>query len=344
MKTMFYNIFGVVRNLFIKIKQHQFLTTLVFLLLMSAFTLFCLINCQLRDNLLSESQFSTGPITADTVNQNSNPDQNINSNLATNSNSSNKNTNKKSTSSSTSGHSDSDTSDESAPAPSGTGEESLSGIVAIYSDSQSDTDLEDQNHQRVVDYILSTSANPIFHAGDLMEDGTLNSLNRFNNVTATLRETRSFYAAIGNNERNSSLYFDNFIFPNNERWYSVNSGNLRVIILDSVYSASDPAQLSWLASELQNATSQSRITCVIYHYPTFASTIESILENYGADFVVAGHYHSYAHSINDGINYFVATGQPSIGYFIVKTYTTRSVVYVYNSSNSLVDTITINNR
>ena len=35
-------------------------------------------------------------------------------------------------------------------------------LIAFYADSQSDTDLEDQIHQRVVDWILGTSANPIF--------------------------------------------------------------------------------------------------------------------------------------------------------------------------------------
>lgn len=333
---------NLIKNIVLKIRQHQFFTALIFLFLISFFTLVCQINGQFGNNLSSESQFFNNSITADTINQNSTSDQNSDS--VSNSNSANKNTNKKAAPSSNSSNSNSGTSDGSTPAPSGDTEESLSSTVAIYADSQSDTDEDDQNHQRAVNYILNTSGNPVFHAGDLMEDGTLESLNRFNNVTATLRATRTFYAAIGNNERNSSLYFDNFTFPNNERWYSVNSGNLHVIILDSVYSASDPSQLSWLASDLQSAASQSRITCVIYHYPTFSSTIESTLENYGADFVVAGHYHSYAHSINDGINYFVTTGQPSIGYFLVKTYSTRAVVYVYNSSNSLVDTITINNR
>lgn len=224
--------------------------------------------------------------------------------------------------------------------------EVLSATVAFYADSQTDNNPvgEEENHQKVVNYILGTSANPVFHAGDLMEDGTQASLDSFNAVTTTLRASRSFYSAIGNNERNSSLYFNNFIFPNNERWYSVNIGNLHMIILDSVYSASDPSQLSWLQSDLQSTASQNRITGVMYHYPTYSSTVGSILTNNNVDFVVAGHNHSYAHTISNGVHYFVCSGQQSIGYLLAKVYSSTISISAYDSSNGLIETISISNR
>lgn len=232
------------------------------------------------------------------------------------------------------------------PAP-----ESPSAVVAFYADNQSDSDSEDATHQRTVNNILAKGANPVFHAGDIMEDGTQESLIRFNNVTNTLRSTRTFYAALGNNDRTvgdtstpSQLFLANFNFPNNERWYSVNIGNLHMIILDSAFAAASQSQKNWLATDLQSTASQNRITGVLYHHPSFSSSINSYLINHGADFVVAGHNHSYQHTSSNGIHYFVTSGQPSLGYLIAKVYSDKVTMTAYNQNNGTIDSVTFNKR
>jgi predicted phosphodiesterase len=244
-----------------------------------------------------------------------------------------------------------DTESEPEPEPEPEPPESPSAYVAFYADNQSDSDADDANHQRVVNYILNTGANPIFHAGDLMEDGTQDSLDRFNTVTSTLRSTRTFYAALGNNDRKvgdsstpSQLFLDNFVFPNNERWYSVNYGNLHMIILDSAFAAGSSTQLAWLSSDLQSSNSQNRITGVIFHHPSFSSTVASYLVNYGADFIISGHLHSYNHYLTSGIDQFVLSGQPNIGYMTALVYSDKVKLTAYNSGNSVIQTVTINER
>lgn len=250
--------------------------------------------------------------------------------------------------SSSSTNSNDQSSSSSGDAPSS---DTFSLAVAFYSDSQSDSDEEDGYHATDVAHILASGANPVFHAGDLMEDGTEESLNRFNNVTATLRSTRSFYAAPGNNDRAvgdpstiSPFWFTNFSFPGNGQWYSVNYGNLHMVILDSAFSAGSASQLAWLASDLQSAASQERITGVMFHHPTFASTINEYLVNYGVDFVVAGHIHSYSHSVSNGINYYTMSGQPSIGYMKASIYQHHVVTTDYNNGGGTVETVTFNER
>lgn len=249
--------------------------------------------------------------------------------------------------SSSAGSNGSSVDNNSAPAA----EESASAFVAFYSDNQSDTDGEDVVHLSVVNKILGTGANPIIHAGDLMEDGTADSLNRYNNIAATLLATRTFYGALGNNDRNggdistpSPLYLANFAFPNNEQWYSVNSGNLHIIILDSAFSSTNPSQLAWLASDLQSAASQSRITVVVYHHPIFSSSIESYLQNYGVDFVVAGHIHTYSKTISNGISYFTLPGGASLGFATATVYSTYAQMRTYNTSGNLIESVKITNR
>lgn len=232
----------------------------------------------------------------------------------------------------------------------GSSSDDFSTSVIFYGDSQSDTDEEDIYHSNVVGAILSAGGNPIFHAGDLLEDGTEASLNRFNSVTSTLRGSRTFYAAQGNNERDSSVYFDNFEFPGNERWYSINSGNLHMIVLDSAYSSTSAgsAQYNWLISDLQSSTSQSKITGVIFHHPPYGSggdtkglmgTIVPLFRDYGVDFVVSGHEHLYQKRNVDGIYYFVTSGQPSIGFLKADIYTNTISITAYSNGGGVVDSV-----
>ncbi|MFH1749554.1 MAG: metallophosphoesterase, partial [bacterium] len=227
--------------------------------------------------------------------------------------------------------------------------------VAFYSDNQSDSDADDARHQAVVDRIMNTSANPIFHAGDLQEDGTVDSLNRFNAVTNTLRSERDFYAAIGNNDSNSSLYFDNFVFPNNERWYSVNIGNLHMVALDNTYSsvAIGSAQYTWLEADLESDDSQNRITGIMFHYPIYnntgdpkgmINTMVPLFRDRGVDFVIAGHIHSYRKEKVNNIYYFTNSGQTSLGYMIADVLEDEVWLNVYNANNTLVDTIIFDER
>lgn len=241
-------------------------------------------------------------------------------------------------------------------------QESQSARVAFYGDSQSDTDAEDTNHAITLASILKNGANPVFHLGDLMEDGTQASLDRFNSVAADLLASRTFYGALGNNDRKigdsgtpSPLYLTNFSFPGNERWYSLNIGNLHVVVLDSAFSSTAPgsAQYNWLSGDLQNQDSQSRITAVIFHHPPYGlggdskglvSTIVPLFRNYGVDFVISGHEHTYQKTTVDGVEYFISSGQPSIGYIVASVYASYANVLYYNEAGNLIDTTRVNAR
>lgn len=224
-------------------------------------------------------------------------------------------------------------------------------LVAFYADNQSDSDADDLRHQNIVNRILATSANPVIHAGDIMEDGTEDSWNRFLNIAGPLLSTRTFYAALGNNDRivgdsaTPSPYFLNYFnFPNNKRWYSVNSGNLHIVVLDSAFSWGSAEQLSWLASDLQSADSQSRITVVVYHHPTFTSVIDTQLINYGVDFVVSGHIHAYSKNYSNGVYFFTLPGGTSIGHALATINENSATITFYNSDGSAIETTTIDER
>ena len=243
---------------------------------------------------------------------------------------------------------------ESSGGESGEAPETITASVAFYADTQSDSDEEDANHSRVVEYILGKGSNPVFHAGDLMEDGTQNSLDRFNAVTAGLRSARTFYAALGNNDRvegdsstPSALYFANFSFPGNERWYSVNIGNLHMVVLDSAFASLSPgsAQYSWLEADLQSEAATSRVVGIMAHHPSYVGSISGLINSYGVDFTIAGHNHSYNKSESNGTYNFILSGQPGIGYIIANIYSGGSIkIYAYSSGNGVIDSAIFSNQ
>lgn len=320
------------------VRQRKILFALLGIYIVLALTLFVYIIINSENIFASGSPFSitgknTNPIVANPV--------------TTSVNKNNTNTTNNSSSSSGSSTSNSGGSEDNH----GENTDSITATVAFYSDTQEDTDSEDANHLRVVDYILGSGANPVFHAGDVMEDGSQNSMDRFNNVTSALRSSRTFYAALGNNDRvvgdpstPSNIFLDFFSFPNNERWYSVNSGNLHLIVLDSAFAsmASGSAQYNWLVSDLQSEDAKSRIVGVMYHHPS--STLSALFSSEGVDFVINGHIHSYSKSSSGGVYYFTLSGQTSIGYVVSQVYSNRVKINSYDSSNNLIDSETIYNR
>lgn len=224
-------------------------------------------------------------------------------------------------------------------------------FVAFYADNQSDSDEDDARHQSVVDKIMATSANPVFHAGDLMEDGTSDSWNRFINIATPILSSKTFYAALGNNDRvvgdptaPSPYYLDFFNFPGNEQWYSVDYGNLHMVVLDSAFSSGSATQLDWLASDLQSAESQNKVTGVMYHHPSFISTVNSYLTDYGADFVINGHIHTYSKSELGGVTYFSLPGGTSIGYALANIYSNSISITFYNNAGGTIATSSFSAR
>jgi len=105
--------------------------------------------------------------------------------------------------------------------------QTVSQPIVIYGDSRTGH----QTHQNIVDEIIKTKPALVFHTGDLVEDGLIpDQWATFNEIISDLIKISDFYPALGNHENNSPLFFNNFILPNNERWYSVEKDNLHFMV------------------------------------------------------------------------------------------------------------------
>jgi len=113
--------------------------------------------------------------------------------------------------------------------------------------------------------------------GDLVDDGWDEGQwhEEFIGQAHSLMVSVPFYAAIGNHEGNSSLYFDRFHLPDNgstgflEHWWYLDRGNARLIGLDSNAPYTGDTQKDWLADTLADACSDDDIDFVFasMHHP-----------------------------------------------------------------------------
>lgn len=195
---------------------------------------------------------------------------------------------------------------------------SLSQPIIIYGDSRTNH----QIHQKIIDEIIETKPSLVFHTGDLVGNGlNPDHWTIFNEIVSDLIEVAEFYPALGNHENDSPLYFDSFVLPNNERWYSVEKDNLRFIILDSNSDCSiSSEQYLWLEDDLKNISENIKFVIAIFHHPPFSTgghaedgkglrqSIVPLFEQYSVNIVFNGHDHNYERSLCNNIYYIVTGG------------------------------------
>lgn len=158
----------------------------------------------------------------------------------------------------------------------------------------------------------------VLHTGDLVHNGTIkNEWVDFFKVSNFVHNS-TLYPSLGNHERNGEPYFKYFSLPNNELWYSFDSGPVHFVCMDSNFRNSfRPTQFLWLIKDLSRNTKP--FTIVFFHHPPFSSGNDGstkylrwiwgvIFEFYNVDIVFNGHDHSYEHGKIGNVNYVVTGG------------------------------------
>ena len=126
------------------------------------------------------------------------------------------------------------------------------------------------------------------------------------------------YVAIGNHERRTQEgrpYFDAFVLPGAERYYSFDWGDVHIVAIDTTQY--DSAQLKWLDDDLR----RNKLPWVVVfgHHPPYTSSFRGpqrsvrkafakILTTHRVDFLVTGHEHQYERFRVADVNYIVSGG------------------------------------
>ena len=118
---------------------------------------------------------------------------------------------------------------------------------------------------------------------------------------------------LGNHERNARLYYDHFALPEPEYYYTYQTGDVQIWVVDTEHDVSPGSvQYKWLEKEL--AASKAIWKIVAHHYPPYSSDLDDygnaargpilggdlsvrpltkLYDKYGVDLCFSGHIHSY---------------------------------------------------
>ena len=162
--------------------------------------------------------------------------------------------------------------------------------------------------------------NPFFviHTGDIVNDGkVLSEWIDYFSISKFVHNS-TLFPSLGNHENYGDPYFKYFILPNNEYWYSFDSGPVHFICLDSNFRNSlRLSQLFWLINDLRSNTKP--FTIVYFHYPPYSSGNHGstyilrflwgfIFEYFKVDIVFNGHDHCYERGKVESVNYILTGG------------------------------------
>lgn len=146
-------------------------------------------------------------------------------------------------------------------------------------------------------------------AGDIAYD----SWDAWFNIMEPVSSTRPTMTSLGNHDDPATV-LERFDYPNNERWYSFDYGNVHFIALETGYDAAtttqNPEQLAWLENDLKAASADpSRVwTVVHFHFPAYSygtdhggtpevvASFVPLFDRYRVDLVITGHAHNYQRS------------------------------------------------
>ncbi|MBI3855250.1 MAG: metallophosphoesterase family protein [Planctomycetes bacterium] len=161
------------------------------------------------------------------------------------------------------------------------------------------------------------------HSGDLVDEGTIEECwDRFFESAAPLLRTGAFWPSIGNHEIGAKQYFDLFVLPEPENYYTFIAGPAQFFILDANWQPrKDPKQLAWFAEEIRK--SKARFRFVVLHHPLvscpdddFVFDKESsmyalygrMIEEGKVNVVFQGHNHNYQRAERKEVVYITTGG------------------------------------
>jgi len=206
---------------------------------------------------------------------------------------------------------------------------------AVISDTQN---RGNRAHRPIIERIMAGKPNMLFDVGDLVSDGrSIGDWEEFFRVEGDLMRSVPLYAVLGNHDHASSLYFQFFALPGNERYYSFDRGAAHFVVFDSpgLYPPDDnqsvtqadqtrfrerqeqhwQQQMQWLKDDLAGRP-DAKYIFVFFHYPLYsvkASRVEgsnqlrarfgSVFQDYKVTAVFGGHDHHYHHAVAGGVHF-----------------------------------------
>ncbi len=190
-----------------------------------------------------------------------------------------------------------------------------------------DTRIYSGVHAEVVQGIIDSGPEIVFHVGDLVHQGRdyRGWGPEFFDPVGPLLQNTPVIPILGNHEYsgNGPIWFY-YLFdrPLNEGWFAMTYGDVRFVGLDTnVGFGSGRRQHDWLLQELSSPEYQAATWHVVmFHHPAFTATVSysddsdvvshlvPLLEANDVDIVFQGHSHTYERYFYHGVCYIVTGG------------------------------------
>ena len=175
--------------------------------------------------------------------------------------------------------------------------------VAVITDSHGHV----ENQRAVLQMIKEEDVDFILGLGDFTDTGNQAEWDLwFTAIEGLLSET-PLLSVHGNHEGNQKTYWEQFAYPGEERWFSLDYGNTHLVFL---MAASEPLameQRPWIIDDLEQ--NDSRWTIALGHIPAYSAGLNhgsspylidlwgSVFDEYDVDLYLAGHNHIYERSL-----------------------------------------------
>jgi predicted phosphodiesterase len=159
-----------------------------------------------------------------------------------------------------------------------------------------------ENFEKAIELIKKENPDLLLYLGDFTTSETQMDYDRWFECGEDIFAEVPLLAVRGNVDKDP-IYLDQFVFPGNERWYSLDYGNVHFVFLSTMTEAEAAEQRPWLLGDLRTNTNSWAIT--MGHKPVFGSGAQNgpelylvdnwadIFEDYGIDLYLNGHEHSY---------------------------------------------------
>lgn len=196
-----------------------------------------------------------------------------------------------------------------------------------------DTRTNARAHATIIRAMQREGADFVVHTGDLVHDGRReNNWQQFFQIEGPLLRDAVFIPVVGNHElrANSPEGIENFRryvhatddSPRPELDYTIQYGNVRMVMANAFDNWTSPRMRGWLERELQRARRDgpNDFLLVVTHWglhssgphgenPSFrAARLGDLFRRYNVDLVVAGHDHIYERGEDRGLHYIVTGG------------------------------------
>lgn len=158
------------------------------------------------------------------------------------------------------------------------------------------------NFEKSLQEIKKEDPDLLLYLGDFTTSGSQMEYDRWFKCGESIFTEIPLMSVRGNVDTDP-IYLEQFSFPGNERWYSIDYGNVHFVFLSTMTEAEAAEQRPWLLKNLRE--NNNSWTIAMGHKPVFGSGAQNgpelylvdnwadIFEDYGVDLYLNGHEHSY---------------------------------------------------